>query len=478
MRRSDSKARQFVLLLTGIAVILALTASSASARDESAAPKVTWMRGYTAPGTPSNLNKVGVIKIGPRNAKNVLVLEPGTSAGGGYFVPFAQWLVKQAHGWQVWSVERRENLLEDQSVLNLAKEGKATAKQMFDYYLGFLADSSITHHIQPVQDSSVGFARQWGLRVVVEDLHHVIEAAKRLGGQVVLGGHSLGGSVVTAYASWDFHGKPGADDLAGLVYDDGGSFSAPVTAAAATASLQKLAAGTPWLAFSGIPAPYLGLFSATGSLSALIDPNAPALGYTFPLLPPNLKPPVPVTNLALFGYDVDTKTSKLSFAAQVHAGQLDTSVTPAGWNRAGAITPLERWASMLAGAGLKNVDGTEWYFPMRLTIDTGAVGEGNANPAQSVLDVAATHGSDLPKRLRIYAFGAFGGQAILDAATTLANQSHIPSGNLTLVNRQGTYAHNDPAAAYPNNDFFNNLVPFLGKLSRHDPEGARRSRHH
>jgi pimeloyl-ACP methyl ester carboxylesterase len=477
MRRSDSKARQFVLLLAGIALTLALTASSASAWDDGGAPKVTWMRGYAAPGTPSSLNKVGVIKIGQRNAKNVLVLEPGTSAGGGYFVPFAQWLVKHAPGWQVWSIERRENLLEDQSVLNLAKEGKATAKQMFDYYLGFLADPSITHHIQPVQDANVGFARQWGLRVVVEDLHHVIEAAKRLGGHVVLGGHSLGGSVVTAYATWDFNGEPGADDLAGLVYDDGGSFSAPVTAAAATASLQKLAAGTPWLAFSGIPAPYLGLFSATGSLSALIDPNAPALGYTFPLLPASLKPPVPVTNLALFGYDVDTKTSKLSFAAQVHAGQLDTSVTPAGWSRAGAITPLERWASMLAGAGLNNVDGTEWYFPMRLTIDTGAVGEGNPNPAQSVLDVAATHGSDLPKGLRIYAFGAFGGQSILDAATTLANQSHIPSRNLTLVNRQGIYAHNDPAAAYPNNDFFSNLLPFLGKLSHSESEGARQSRH-
>ena len=70
-------------------------------------------------------------------------------------------------------------------------------------------------------------------------------------------------------------------------------------------------------------------------------------------------------------------------------------------------------------------------------------------------------GRKLPKRLLIYAFGAFGGQAILDAAKLLAQQSHIPARNLTLVNRQKTYAHNDPAAAYPRNAFFKHLVRFL-----------------
>ena len=54
----------------------------------------------------------------------------------------------------------------------------------------------------------------------------MIEAARRLGGKVVLGGHSLGGAVVTAYATWDFDGHAGADDLAGLVYIDGGSLPA------------------------------------------------------------------------------------------------------------------------------------------------------------------------------------------------------------------------------------------------------------
>ena len=439
-----------------------LAASALACGTASAATlKVTWMHGFSAPGTPAKYNKVGVIKIGPSSAKNVLVLEPGTSGGSGYFVPLAQWLVHKLHGWQVWSVERRENLLEDQSMIDRGKEGLASADEVFNYYLGYLADPSITNHIHPVPDSKVPFARNWGLNVAIQDLHRVIEAARRLGGKVVLGGHSLGGSVVTAYATWDFNGRPGADELAGLVYDDGASFRAPISPSAATQALRTLQGSTPWLAFSGVPAPDLGLFAATGALGALIDPNAPSLGYTFKFLPPSLKTPVPPTNLALFGYDTDVKTSKLVFAAQAHVGQLDTSVTPAGWDRAGAITPLERWAAMLAGAGLRGVDGSEWYFPQRLTDDTSAIGNGIKNPAQRVLGVDAIHGRNLPRTLRMYAFGAHGGQAILDATKALAKQSHIPTRNLTLINRQGTYAHNDPAGAYPNNAFVDRLVPFL-----------------
>jgi len=56
---------------------------------------------------------------------------------------------------------------------------------------------------------------------------------------------------------------------------------------------------------------------------------------------------------------------------------------------------------------------------------------------------------------------------VLDGARLLASQSQIPASNLTLVNRQDTYAHNDPAGAYPANDFFAQLVPFLHKVSIH-----------
>src|SRR2546427_11719014 len=118
-------------------------------------------------------------------------------------------------------------------------------------------------------------------------------------------------------------------------------------------------------------------------------------------------------------------------AAQAHLGRLAASGDPRGWDQAGEITPIQRYAQMFSGTGLKSMDGTAWYHPQRLTIDAGAVAAGNDNPAQAILDVRATHGHDLPRHLRICAFGAaLGGQRVLDAATTLAQQSRIPQRNV------------------------------------------------
>jgi pimeloyl-ACP methyl ester carboxylesterase len=427
--------------------------------------------GYDDPATPDNLDHVGVLKIGPQSAHNVLVLNPGTSAGSAYFLPLAQDIVRDTRGrWQVWSVERRENQLEDHSILNLYKQGRSTSQQLFDYYLGWHTDPSITRHFQPISDTTVSFARGWGLNVEIEDLHRVVEAAHEHGRTVVLGGHSLGGSITTAYATWDFNGTPGSRDLAGLVYIDGGSNPTPVTSDQANLSLQNLQTSSPWLAFGGIPAPYLGLYAAAGSTATVVDPNGRSLGQTFALLPANIKAPVPATNEAEFGFAVDANSSPPNLrAAQVHVGQLAASGDPRGWDRAGAISPIQRYASMLSGTGLRNLDGSAWYHPMRLTIDAGAVADGNANPAQSVLDVKATHGHDLSPNTLIYAFGAaLGGQGVLDSAQVLAAQSGIPAQNLTLVNRQSTYSHNDPSAASPQNDFLDGLIPFLARTT-HQP---------
>jgi pimeloyl-ACP methyl ester carboxylesterase len=452
------------------AITLACAAALMSLPATAAALKVTWMKGFAAPATPAKYNKVGIIKVGPAKAKNVLVLAPGTSAGGAYFVPLAQWLVSKLPGWQVWSEERRENLLEDQSVLNLAKRGKASTQRVFDYYLGYITDPSVTSHFKLIPDGSVQFAKQWGMNVAVGDLHRVIAAAHKLGGKVVLGGHSLGGSVVTAYATWNFNGHAGADELAGLIYIDGGSVPAESAADAGAALTTLKQQTTPWLNFGGIAAPYAGLFNATGSLGALQDPNSRSLGQQFPALPADLKPPVPVTNLGQYGYALNVGTSPASLiAAQGHLGKGVSTTTKNGlhgWDGTGALTPIKRFATMFSGIGINNADGTEWYFPQRLTDDTRAVNNGIANPAQSVLDVHSTMGRRLPHTLRIYAFGAaLGGPGVLLDAQQLAKQSHIPKRNLVLINRQNAYAHNDPAGAFPNNVFFDHLVPFLSRIA-------------
>jgi pimeloyl-ACP methyl ester carboxylesterase len=456
-------SRWFVPVVAVLAVGVFASSASAAVRV-----KLVRLPGYKSPGTPAKYNKVGILETGPASAKNVLVLNPGTSASAAYFEPLAKDIVKNTKGWQVWAVERRENLLEDHSVLDKAKTGKATGQQMFDYYLGWIGNSSITNHFQLIPDSTVAYAKQWGMNTEIQDLRRVVLAAEKLGGHVVVGGHSLGGSITTAYATWNFGGKAGADGLSGLVYIDGGSNPTPVTQAAAKQSLQTLQSGSPWLSFGGISAPYAGLFNATGAIGSIIDPNSPSIGQQFPLLPANLKPPVPVTNLGQYGYALDVKTSPMSLrAAQAHLGQLASSGDPRGWDSTGALTPIRRYAEMFGGWDLQGLDGTAWYHPMRLTIDSGAVGNGNANPAQKVLNVHTTMGHKLPRNLRIYAFGAALGQAgVPAAAEALAKQSHIPHRNLVLVNRGSTYAHNDPAGAFPKNDFFSRLVPFLKKVAK------------
>jgi pimeloyl-ACP methyl ester carboxylesterase len=446
----------------GVAATLAAIAPPASS-----AVSFEVLDGFPAPGTPDELNKVGVIKTGPKKARNVLILNPGTSASAAYFVPMARMLVKETDGWQVWAIERRENFLEDHSVFDQVKQGTSTPQHAFEYYLEYITDPSITTHFQSIPDSDVAFAREWGMNVEVEDIRRVVAAADQRARKIVMGGHSLGGSITTAYATWDFNGEPGAADLSGLVYDDGGSSPTPVTPEQAQQSLDELQAGSPWLAFGGIPAPFAGLFNTVGSGGVKVQPDVPGELSTWELLPDNLKPPVPATAEASYGYALDTETSPPALAAaQAHLGRLAASGDPRPWDPAGELTPIQRYADMFFGTGLPGLDGTAWYHPRRLTIDSGAVAAGNANPAQDVLGVKATHGSDLGK-IPIYAFAAsLGGQRVLDAASALANQNGIPQRKLTLLNRQSTYAHNDPASAFPKNAFVKNLVRFLDRIAK------------
>ncbi len=469
--------KQAHLALIAIAV-MSLCAGLAPTATAKVTVRFSVMAGYPSPGTPASLNKVGILKTGDPHAPNVLVLNPGTSASAAYFEPLARSIVKVLPNWQIWAVERRENFLEDQSELNLLKRGKVNPTDLFNYYLGYISDPSVANHYNSIPDSAVPFARDWGMNTEINDLRVVVKAAARRHRNVAMGGHSLGGTITTAYATWDFNGRPGARDLAGLVLIDGGSNPTPVTLDQAQTSLSNLQTSSPWLNFGGIPAPLAGLFGIVGSAAAKAAPNGLSVFAGWPLLPSNLQPPPGVnpTNEAGFGLSTDVATSPSSLrAAQVHAGHLAPSGDPRGWVRGKAITPIQRWASMFSGWGLQNLDGTAWYHPMRLTIDAGAVGGGVANPAQQILNVHSTDAATLPKRLRIYAFGAaLGGANVPAAAQLLARTAGIPQRNLKLVNRQLTYAHNDPNSAQPKvNAFFKRLIPFLRKISAKKPKKQR-----
>jgi pimeloyl-ACP methyl ester carboxylesterase len=448
-------------LLAGIAILTMLLVLAGSA--QAAKQSVSTLNGFAAPGTPAELNKVIVLKQGDPKADHVLVLIPGTSAGAAYFAPLAKAITQELPDYQVWSIERRENLLEDHSVLDQALAGQVTVKQLFDYYLGWLADSSISPHFQPVSNESAAYAKEWGMNVAVQDIRKVVKAAAKGGRTVVLGGHSLGGSMTTAYATWDFNGKPGVDDLAGLVYIDGGSLGGtPPTAEEAQASLDQLndPSQSPFLDLLGLGVPWAaGVFNAVGSTAVIKEPTAPSVFTDYPLTPASLKPPVPTTNRGSYGYALDSDTSPSNLAlVQVHIGSLAASGDPRDWEN-GELGTVERTAQVFSG--IPGMDGTAWYHPRRLSIDSGAIDNGVDNPAQAVFGDHATHGTDID--VPIYAFAtSLGNTRVIDAAKQLAKQSHVPRKDVVTVNKASTYAHIDPIAATPSkNAFLKTVVKFL-----------------
>jgi hypothetical protein len=452
--------------LSRVTVLAAAIALCAAASAHAATPptRVVTLDGYAAPGTPAALNKVKVIQIGRPQARHVLVLVPGTSGGGPYFAPVARDIVRRLPGWQVWSIERRENLLEDQSVLKQAKVGQATPQQLFDYYLGWINDPAITTHFVPRSDADTAYGRGWGMNVAVNDVHAVIQAARKGGRTVTLGGHSLGGSIIDAYATWDFGGRAGGADLNGLVFIDGGSApGSAVTPEAAQASLDQLATSSPWLDLTGLGLPWsAGVFNAVGSNSALIDPDGPAILANWSLLPADLKPPVPATAEASYGYALDVKTGPGNLAlVQSHIGHLAASGDPRGWVDDGLTTAL-RAARVFGAPDLPDMDGTAWYHPRRLTIDAGAVNGGIANPADATLDVRAIHGTEL--KTPIYAFAtSLGGDRVITAARAIAAQAHIR--RVVTVDASATNAHIDPIDDLPTKSrFLKTVVPFLRSL--------------
>src|SRR5688500_13918398 len=91
---------------TSIAVLALLVAGAAPAAG---ATRFERIAGVESAGTPARYDRVGILKVGPARARNVLVLNPGTSASAAYFAPLAESIVARAPGWQVWAVERREN---------------------------------------------------------------------------------------------------------------------------------------------------------------------------------------------------------------------------------------------------------------------------------------------------------------------------------------------------------------------------------
>jgi pimeloyl-ACP methyl ester carboxylesterase len=443
---------RLALASAAIATALALTgfAAAASARD-----RVITVPTPPEPG-PAQFNQVTVHQFGYASAKHVLVLIPGTEGGAGDFTLDARYLTKHVRDLQVWAIDRRTQALEDTATFAAAEAGRIPPQEAFDYYLnggGF-------HFRGPNEDP---YAREWGMATTLNDARAVVLRARAHGRrQVVLGGHSLGASLTVAYAAWDFNGRAGYKDLAGLVLIDGGllgSFDA-YDLAQAQQAVADLQSSDPFLDLLGVGLPEAaGLFAEVGGLFAEKASIASAQTLqSYPLLPAEFNPPFPVTNRALFGHAFDRDTSPAALGLlHINGGGLAPSGNPRDWVD-GGITPVSRLAETF---GQEPTNAVEWYFPKRLTIDTNGADQMTRNDVANFLGLRLFHTRKVNLPLYAIATDLAGGH-VLDGARNFIARARTTRRQSMLVNRNPLMSHLDPLVAAPKtNAFLKTVVPFL-----------------
>ncbi len=434
------------------AALLTLTLLLALPAVASAGTVVS-VRGAAGPG-PARYDRVSYERFGPASAKRVLILVPGTQGGAGDFSLVGPEIAKRVKGLQVWAYDRRSQALEDHT-------GFATGNpdQAFSYYLqgGEIGGKKFT----PVAGDSVPFAREWGLKLAMDDLHRVVERARRGGRKVILGGHSLGASMAVAYAAWDFGGRPGHRDLSGLVLMDGGllgTFTSP-DLPGVKRRLAELRKGDPFLDLLGIHVPWAsGVFSGIAALYAKVAPDARATFVDYPLIPAALKPPFPVTNEGGLGYAFDSSTSP-SYLSLIHvrAGALAPSGDPRPWQN-GEVTPVENVAKLF---GRSPVDATEWYFPNRLSLDIDGASALGRNAVTNYLHLRVWHKRTIHVPLYAIQTSLTRGR-VLRGARRLVAASRIPARKVKLVDASATDSHLDPLTAAPaKSRFLKTVIPWL-----------------
>jgi pimeloyl-ACP methyl ester carboxylesterase len=363
---------------------MALIALTASLAAVPAAQAATVSEKYTtvtrANGSdPAACNKLGVLKMGPSTAKNVLVLIPGFLGGSGDFRVIGKRLVPALKNKvQVWGIDRRSQCLEDTTGFQSSDPTTALG-----YYLFGSSIAGKKFTAPKLGDAGVNAARNWGLSTTLNDIRAVVLSAKSGGRKVVLGGHSLGGSLTSIYATWDFNGKPGYKDVSGLVLIDGaarGTFGAQPDASAVATQIAAVNDPTK-LPFAsllpGIPTYYNGVFPQLAARYAKSSPTSNAalqgllnnvgLGsFTRPTSEGRL------TNDSQLGYSFDRDTSP-SFVGLLHMnmGSLKAPATAgaaSSWQD-GGLTDLKDVKTLF---GTEPGNFVEWYFPTRLSIEVGA----------------------------------------------------------------------------------------------------------
>jgi pimeloyl-ACP methyl ester carboxylesterase len=377
---------------------------------------------------------------------------PGTQGAAGS-VAFAGRDIQAALGadWQVWAEDRREVAFQD--LKGFASGDPDAAKA---YYLGF------KYHQTATRD--VPYARQWGLKVALNDLHEVVKRARAGGRKVVLGGHSLGAEEAMAYPAWDFNGRAGYKDLSGIVLIDGGELGAfsSHTGRLSLAQVKKQNAaidnGEAFDDILGIGNPSIAsIFSAVSALYALKAPDAPSALASNALVPANLRPPFPTTNGGFVGHIFDRTYSPFA-SLSARMGDFAAEGDPRPWANGENMT-VARFA-----AAFSQVKPTfaEWYFPRRLSVDSFGADSMKRDKVTNFLGLRLWHTKEINVPLYAYQTDLTGGGVLL-GAQNVKNASKIP--RLTAVDDSANASHLDPVIAPPEtNKFIQTVVPFLRSL--------------
>jgi pimeloyl-ACP methyl ester carboxylesterase len=409
----------------------------------------------TGATTPPELNRAyaqvyQLAGMSDTAVQKVLVMVPGFLGGAGDFDYLGRRVVLRSHGaTAVWAVDRRSNGLEDQTGLDAA-EATRDPDIAKNYYFHGAAIGGKTF-AGFVRGTSITYAAEWGIKTHIEDLDALITAAiaRYPHAAIILGGHSLGGSIVPIYAAWNFGDHTGFERLSGLVLLEGapnpkGPTNIPtqdayertgISSGGSRTSVKAIRTGNPIVSL-----PFIGtdLFVTAEILAMRVSPlvgAAHVLTHDDDLIASffgvlfGLTPVPPMTNRAALAFGFDNDFEPLSFA-RVSIGE---AVGPIGENPNAALlgglvgpgeqllapidpqatydwkpaleqavpepTDIETFAHVLF-AGPSNF--IEWYFPARLTLDVAITATLNVQPSgdwrKDVYGLAVTENAhvDLP----------------------------------------------------------------------------------
>ncbi|MEM9728785.1 MAG: hypothetical protein AAF997_09385 [Myxococcota bacterium] len=358
--------------------------------------------------TPSDLNQARIIRyrenVDPAKApRAILVAVPGFLGGGpsydGLSRALVRWGAEADFPVEVWAIDRRSNGLEDLTGMNAAeRDGDAEIATGY-YFENAEVDGRTFAGYEPQED--VSYMSEWGLETHIEDLRAVIDLIpeNEQRGHVFMAGHSFGASLTEQYGAWRFasDGKRGAEQLAGMIFLDGLMGNEPSEQEDFEGDLADIRTGD---RYTTLPIFGIDIYTTAeiGTLRAWFDPE----GITADerrdsairiLLAIDEVPPL--TNRAAAGIGFDSAHQPLGFV-RMSLGELtggpveefqsplaggdltflrptDPSVTY-DWTDAFDISPQDftPLVNYVVGFTIGESNFAEWYFPSRISIDSGA----------------------------------------------------------------------------------------------------------